>query len=51
MRSFIAEVLKDKTSEEAFHLIFRGELQQKLQHKLKKIYPLAYCEIREVKLV
>ena len=38
--------VKDKTSDELFEEVIRNQLQKPLSLKLKKIYPLALCEIR-----
>lgn len=38
--------VKDKTSEQIFDEIIRNQMQRPLSQKLKKIYPLALCEIR-----
>ncbi len=38
--------VKGKTSEELFDEIIRNQIQKPLGLKLKKIYPLALCEIR-----
>ena len=38
--------VKDKTAEELFDEILKNQIQKPLSLKLKKIYPLALCEIR-----
>jgi ribosomal protein S3AE len=38
--------VKDKTSYELFDEILKNQIQKPLSLKLKKIYPLALCEIR-----
>jgi ribosomal protein S3AE len=38
--------VKDKTSERLFDEILKNQMQRPLSQKLKKIYPLALCEIR-----
>ncbi len=38
--------VKDKTAEELFDEILKSQIQRSLSLKLKKIYPLALCEIR-----
>jgi ribosomal protein S3AE len=38
--------VKDKTSEQLFDDVLKNQLQKPLSQKLKKIYPLALCEIR-----
>ena len=45
-REEIISYVKDKTSEELFDEILKSQLQKYLSLKLKKIYPLALCEIR-----
>jgi len=42
----IEEFCKDKTATEIFQAIIFSSLQKELSAKLKKIYPLALCEIR-----
>jgi ribosomal protein S3AE len=49
--AFLQKTLQDARPEEVFSMILRNELQQKLGQRLKKIYPLAYCEIREANLL
>ena len=38
--------VKDKTSERLFDEILKNQIQKPLSQRLKKIYPLALCEIR-----
>jgi ribosomal protein S3AE len=38
--------VKDKTAEELFDEVLKNQMQKPLSLKLKKIYPLALCEIR-----
>jgi len=38
--------IKDKTAEELFDEVLKNQIQKPLSLKLKKIYPLALCEIR-----
>ena len=38
--------VKEKNSEEIFDEILKSQIQKMLSSKLKKIYPLALCEIR-----
>lgn len=38
--------VKDRTAEELFDEILKNQIQKPLSLKLKKIYPLALCEIR-----
>ncbi len=39
--------VKEKTSEELFDSILKNQMQRPLSQKLKKIYPLALCEIKD----
>ena len=41
---------KDKDSEELFQEVLKNKIQKELSLKLKKIYPLALCEIRVLKV-
>lgn len=45
-KKFISSHIKTITSEEIFSEIISNKLQKNLAQKLKKIYPLAMCEIR-----
>jgi ribosomal protein S3AE len=45
-RNWIVDYLKTKTSAEVFEEILSNQMQRPLSLKLKKIYPLAICEIR-----
>lgn len=47
-RKYLEEYFKDKTSEEIFLDILNNKLQKSLSLKLKKVYPLALCEIRMI---
>ncbi len=49
-REFIISFCNDKPSEEVFKEMISGRLQKELSVKLKKIYPLSFCEIRICKL-
>ncbi len=42
----LVNYVKDKTAEELFDEILKNQIQRPLSQKLKKIYPLALCEIR-----
>lgn len=44
----IKEDIKDKTYEEVFSELLQNKFQRNLSLKLKKVYPLAFCEIRDV---
>ncbi len=45
-REFLVGHLKMRTSKEIFNEIMTNKIQKELSLKLKKIYPLAFCEIR-----
>jgi len=45
-REELINYVKDKNSEQLFDEIIANHLQRPLSQKLKKIYPLALCEIR-----
>lgn len=47
----IENYIKTRTSQELFNEIMINKLQKQLAAKLKKIYPLAFCEIRFFKVV
>ena len=47
----IINEVKEKTADEIFAEILFGKLQKNLSLKLKKIYPLALCEVRDIFLV
>ena len=49
-REFIKKVVSSKTREEIFKEVISSTFQRQLSKKLKKIYPLAVCEIRIVKV-
>ncbi|MCX8193787.1 MAG: 40S ribosomal protein S3a/S1 [Candidatus Pacearchaeota archaeon] len=49
-REFIEKISQDKTKEKIFQATMSGILQKQLSRKLKKIYPLAVCELRVVKV-
>jgi ribosomal protein S3AE len=46
----IKEFCKDKTKEEIFKAVLSAVLQKHLSKKLKKIYPLAFCDIRVIEI-
>ncbi|MEK6852795.1 MAG: hypothetical protein AABX59_02850 [Nanoarchaeota archaeon] len=48
-RDFLAKSLADSNPELVFNEIIGGDLQKKLSQKLKKVYPLSFCEIREAR--
>lgn len=45
-KSFISNYIKTRTSNEIITEIITNKLQKQLSLKLKKVYPLALCEIR-----
>ncbi|VVB83435.1 Ribosomal S3Ae family protein [uncultured archaeon] len=45
-REELINYVKDKSSDELFDELLKNQLQKPLSLKLKKIYPLALCEIR-----
>jgi ribosomal protein S3AE len=44
----ITNYFKDKTAELIFQEILGGRFQKSLSLKLKKIYPLTFCDIRDI---
>ncbi len=50
-KKFVEGYMKSRSSKEAFSDILTNKLQKELFIKLKKIYPLALCEIRIFELV
>jgi len=49
-KNWLIDYAKTKSSEELFMDILSGQLQKALSLKLKKIYPLAICEIRVLEI-
>jgi len=47
----IIAAVKDKKFEDLFTEIIQGRFQRELSIKLKKIYPLALCEVRDIEVV
>lgn len=47
-RADIQEYMKDKESDRIFEDILIGKFQRRLSLKLKKIYPLTFCDIRDI---
>ena len=45
-KNWLVDYLKTKTNEEIFQEILSNQLQKLLSIRLKKVYPLAICEIR-----
>ena len=50
-RKFVESYIKTRDSKEVFEDILTNKIQKELFLKLKKIYPLALCEIRIFELV
>ena len=50
-RKYLESKLKTRTDKEIFAEIMANKLQKELSLKLKKIYPLAFCEIRVFEVV
>jgi ribosomal protein S3AE len=50
-RKHLESYLKVRTMEEIFSEIMSNKIQKELSFKLKKIYPLALCEIRMIELI
>jgi len=50
-RKFLEEYFKARTAKEAFSDITTNKVQKELFVRLKKVYPLAFCEIRVFELV
>jgi len=46
----LTDICKDSNSDTIFMNIFETSLQKDLSLKLKKLYPLAFCEIRAIKV-
>jgi len=46
-KKFITEYIKEKDYNQVCHEILSGTLQKTMLPKLKKIYPLSFCEIRK----
>jgi len=50
-RKFIEAYTKTRTHKEIFSDIMANKLQRELSLKLKKVYPLALCEVREFEIL
>ena len=50
-RDYLLSHLKTRTTKEVFNEIMTNKIQKELSLKLKKIYPLALCEIRFFEVV
>jgi len=46
----LMKAIKSEDSEKVFEDVLRGKIQKELSLKLKKIYPLSFCEIRILKV-
>ena len=49
-REFLIDYVKEKTIEDIFNEMLQNKLQKSLSVKLKKVYPLALCEIRHIEV-
>ncbi len=49
-RDFLTKAAEERTREKFFQNVISGILQKQLSRRLKKIYPLAVCELRVVKV-
>ncbi|MDP1729504.1 MAG: hypothetical protein Q8L27_04850 [archaeon] len=49
-KNWLIDYLKTKTDDELFNDILSNQIQKQLSLKLKKIYPLAICEVRIFKI-
>lgn len=50
-KKFIESYVKARTAKEIFSEIMANKLQRELSLKLKKIYPLALCEVRSFEII
>jgi ribosomal protein S3AE len=50
-KKFLTTYVKTRTAEELFSEIMTNKIQKQLSLKLKKIYPLALCEIRSFSIL
>lgn len=46
----LIKYVKSKNSEEIFEDVLKNRFQRELSSKLKKIYPLSFCDIRNLKV-
>lgn len=51
LKKELIEGIKDKNYEEIFIELLQDNFQKNLSKKLKKIYPLAFCDIRDIFVV
>jgi len=49
-KDFLTNYIKERTKDEVFTDIVANHLQKNMSIKLKKIYPLALCEVRALKI-
>ncbi|MGB9707935.1 MAG: hypothetical protein ACPLXC_01240 [Candidatus Pacearchaeota archaeon] len=49
-KDFLIKIAEERTRDKIFHAVITGILQKQLSKRLKKIYPLAVCELRVVKV-
>ena len=50
-KEFLVKLFASQKLDEIFGGVISGEIQKKLSKKLKKVYPLSFCEIREFFIV
>ncbi|RLF35073.1 MAG: hypothetical protein DRM99_05350, partial [Thermoplasmata archaeon] len=51
LKLFLTKLFAAQKTDEIFLDTIKGEIQKKLSKKLKRIYPLSFCEIREILIV
>lgn len=49
-QEYLRDYCKDKSVDEVFSDVLQGRLQKPMLARLKKVYPLALCEIRHIEL-
>ncbi len=49
-RDFLEKTAVERTRDQIFQAVITGILQRQLSKRLKKVYPLAVCELRVVKV-
>ena len=50
-KEVIIAFVREKDSQAVFDTIIHSEMQKEISSKLKRVYPLAFCEIRVCKIV
>jgi len=50
MKEFLTKLFSGEKVKDIFEGVISGEIQKKLSKKLKKTYPLSFCEIRELSI-